>query len=398
MRRVACRVLVWKRQGSQFTRDLNKMFLKKPLHRLTVCYFGHYDSDYPRHRVLKKALRRAGAEIVEVNDHSLGLARYLKLFTKSLRCHFDLMIVAFPSHTDMPVARVVCSLKRVPLIFDALISGYDTILDRQNAHPKSLTAKKTYWIDRMACQLADIILLDSQASIRYFVEAFRLQERKFRRLWVGADDDILRPCPYPSDNLPFTVFFTGTFIPLHGIEYIINAAKILEERGEAIRFVIVGSGQTFQKITDMASDLAVSNVQFERPVPYEQLPQLMSQAHLCLGVFGTSAKAGRGVPLKILIALASNRPVLTGDTPAIREVFSHGDNIWLCPVGNATALADSIVELKQCPDLRVKIARQGHELFLREFSIEAIMKDVVPIVQELYETQGTSTLPPVIAS
>jgi len=57
------------------------------LRGLIICYFGHYDPAYPRHRVLKKALRRAGEEIVEVNDHSLGLARYLKLLTKSLRCH-----------------------------------------------------------------------------------------------------------------------------------------------------------------------------------------------------------------------------------------------------------------------------------------------------------------------
>ena len=245
---------------------------------------------------------------------------------------------------------------------------------------KSLAAKKAYWIDRMACQLADIILLDCQVSIRYFVEAFRLQERKFRRLWVGADDDILRPCPYPSDNLPFTVFFTGTFIPFHGIEYIINAAKILEERGEAIRFIIVGSGQSYQKITAMASDLAVSNVQFERPVRYEQLSHLMSQAHLCLGIFGTSAKAEHGIPNKVFFALATKRPVVTGDTPAIREIFTHGENIWLCPMGDAAALADSIVELKQRPDLRAKIAQKGYELFAREFSIDAIKQEIVSIV------------------
>jgi glycosyltransferase involved in cell wall biosynthesis len=373
--------------------------MKTPLHGLTICYFGHYDPDYPRHRVLKKALRRAGAEIVEVSDHSLGLARYLKLFTKSLRCHFDLMIVAFPSHTDMPVARLVCSLKRVPLIFDALISLYESeVMDRQNLRPGSLAATKAYWIDKIACHLADVILLDSQASIGYFVETFRLRERKFRRLWVGADDDILHPRPYISENLPFTVSFTGTFIPLHGIEYIINAAKILEQRGEATRFVIVGAGQTYQKIIAMASELAVSNVQFVRPVPYEQLSNLMSQAHLCLGIFGTSAKAQRVIPGKVLFALATQRAVVAGDTPAMREIFTHGENIWLCPTGDAAALADSIVALKHRPDLRAKIARQGHELFLRAFSIDAIKREIVAIVQDLSETQTADILPPVIES
>ena len=229
--------------------------LIRPLQGLTICYFGHYESDYPRHRVLKKALRRAGAEIVEVNDNSLCIPLYVKLFTKSLRCHFDLMIVAFPSHTDILIARLVCSLKRVPLIFDALVSGYDTTLDRQSAHPKSLTAKKAYWIDK-------------------------------------------------------------------------------------------------------------------------------SQAHLCLGIFGTSAKAQHGIPNKVFFALATKRPVVTGDTPAMREIFTHGENIWLCPMVDAAALADSITELKHRPDLRAEIAQKGYELFVREFSIEAIKQGLVAIILE----------------
>ena len=48
----------------------------------------------------------------------------------------------------------------------------------------------------MACQLADVILLDTQSHIQYFVEAFRLQESKFRRVWIGADDDIMQPSTF----------------------------------------------------------------------------------------------------------------------------------------------------------------------------------------------------------
>jgi glycosyltransferase involved in cell wall biosynthesis len=369
------------------------MLQDQALHGLRICYFGHYDTDYPRHRVLKKALRRAGAEIVEVNDHSRGVARYLKLFIKSMRCPFDIMIVAFPSHTDMPVARLVCSLKRAPVVFDALISLYESeVLDRQNVRSQSLAAKKIYWIDSMACRLADVTLLDTHVNIRYFAKAFGLHESKFRHLRVGADDDILRPCSYPSDNHPFTAFFTGTFIPLHGIEYIIKAAKILNDKGEAVRFIIVGSGQDFQKITTMAADLDVSNVQFERPVSLDQLPKLLSQAHLCLGIFGTSDKAQRGIPQKVLFALAMGLPVVTADTPAVRESFTHGENIWMCPIADAAALANSITELKHHPALRAKIARKGYDLFVREFSIDAIKKDIVLIVEELCGLQTANIL------
>jgi glycosyltransferase involved in cell wall biosynthesis len=132
----------------------------------------------------------------------------------------------------------------------------------------------------------------------------------------------------------------------------------------------------------MASDLAVSNVQFERPVRYEQLSTLMSQAHLCLGIFGTSATAQHGIPNKVFFGLATKRPVVTGDTAVMRENFTHGENIWLCPIGDAAARADSILELKHRADLREKVAQRGYELFLKEFSIDAIKQELVSIIAD----------------
>ena len=101
------------------------MLKDKPLDGLKICHFGHFNRYYTRNRILQKSLLRAGAEIIEVNSRLTGLARYKELLREALRRHFDVLIVAFLSHTDMPVARFICSLKRIPLIFDAFISLYD---------------------------------------------------------------------------------------------------------------------------------------------------------------------------------------------------------------------------------------------------------------------------------
>jgi hypothetical protein len=37
------------------------------------------------------------------------------------------------------------------------------------------------------------VLLDTQAHIDFFCEEFSLAEDKFRRVWVGADEQIMRP-------------------------------------------------------------------------------------------------------------------------------------------------------------------------------------------------------------
>ena len=141
----------------------------------------------------------------------------------------------------------------------------------------------------------------------------------------------------------------------------------------------------------MASELNVHNVHFKGRVPYENLPRLMSQAHLCLGIFGTCAKGQRVIPNKVFEALAMKRAVLTGDAPAIREAFTHGENIWLCSMGDAAALANAISELKRRFDLRENIARNGYELFVREFSIEATKKCVVSIIEEVQRNGARDT-------
>ena len=60
--------------------------------------------------------------------------------------------------------------------------------------------------DRIACSLSDLVLLDTDAHIQWFVEEFRLPGHEFRRIWVGADDEVMKPSPSWPSNYPFTAF------------------------------------------------------------------------------------------------------------------------------------------------------------------------------------------------
>ena len=55
---------------------------------------------------------------------------------------------------------------------------------------------------------------------------------------------------------------------------------------------------------------------------------------------------------------ATGRAVVTADTPAAREVFTHGETAWLCPAASPDALADAIRCLCDDPSLRRRIGRQ----------------------------------------
>ncbi len=350
---------------------------------LRICYFGHYDPSYSRNRVILKALKRAGANVVEVHSHFRGIRRWWTLLLSGLAAQFDVLFVGFPGHTDVPLGWIIASLKGRPLVFDAFLSLYDTaVFDRQTVRSNSLRAKQLFMVDKLACLLAKIVLLDTESHIRYFVDTFGLSPAKFRRVWVGTDDEVMSPKNAPPSDNNFTVFFYGSYIPLHGAEYIVKAAHLLEARKERVSFVMVGSGQTFSKVSQLAEDLQVSSVRFMEKVAYEQLAEMMSKSHVCLGIFGTTPKAARVIPNKVFDALAVGRPVVTADTPAVREVFTHGENIWLVPAGDEKALAEAVLTLKDDATLRQRLAANGHALFKERFSIDAIRRDITRIILE----------------
>ena len=93
-------------------------------------------------------------------------------------------------------------------------------------------------------------------------------------MFVGAETDVfLRDnhkqleAEKEGKSRPFTVLFYGQFIPLHGIETVVRAAKLTN--GYDIRWVLVGKGQESVKIRALIKELKPSNLERIDWVPYE---------------------------------------------------------------------------------------------------------------------------------
>ena len=135
-----------------------------------------------------------------------------------------------------------------------------------------------------------------------------------------------------------------------------------------IEFEIIGSGQLSEDIKDLAKRLQIRNTAFIEWVEYDTLPLHIQDADICLGIFGDTPKAQRGIPIKVYEEMAMKKPVITGDTPAARDVFSHGEHVLLSPMADAKRLSEMILQLKNDGKLREKIAQEGYELYHRIFS------------------------------
>jgi glycosyltransferase involved in cell wall biosynthesis len=351
-----------------------------------IAHFGHHDPRYSRNRILAKALILCGADVTQVADARPYLRRTPNLIGKVAREDFDAILVGFPSHSDVPVARAVAGSKGIPIVFDPLTSLWENaVIDRRSAAPWSVRAGRYRLYDSLSCRLADLVLLDTQAHIDFFCDEFGLARARFRRVWVGSDEQIMKPRPPPRLDDDFVVFFYGSFRPFQGVEYIVRAAHVLQQRRERVRFVLCGDGPTYQRVRGLSERLGTGNVEFVPPCPMGTLADLIAASHVCLGVFGTNAKALRVIPNKVFDALACRRPVITGDAPAIREALTDREHVWLCGRGDEEALADAVTRLRQDRTMRDRLADNGHQLFRRRFSTHALAPEIGRIVRAAIE-------------
>jgi glycosyltransferase involved in cell wall biosynthesis len=347
---------------------------------MKVLYFGVYNPSYSRNRVIRKALEAQGVTVIECRDDGPRWGQWLRLIRKHRQYQgaYDVMLVGFPGQEIMFLARW---LARAPIIFDAFTSHYGGyILDRKKFGRWSLRSFWYRFLDRWSCKLADRILLDTQAHIDFFVREFGVAPKKFRRLFVGTDTSIFKPTPLPQSK-EFIVHFHGNYIPLQGVEHIIEAAHIL--RDKPVIFHLIGKGQTYHDAVRLAEKLEVTNVRFIDPVPYSVLHEYLARADLCLGVFGNSPKTDIVIPNKVYEALATRRPVLTARTTAIKELLTEDDEVELCIPAHPENLAEKIIKLMDDRPLREKLAQRGHDAFLLKASEDVLGLELLNYAREL---------------
>ena len=347
---------------------------------MTVCYFGIYDKNYARNRIIISGLKDNGVKVIEYNSRRPSLLKYFDLIGHCWRGkkEFDLMIVGFPGQTIMLLAKLLCRKK---IIFDAFTSMYDSyVCDRKLVSPKSLKSKYYYFLDWISCRLADRILLDTETHIDYFVNTFNLDRKRFICLYVGSSPDTFYPQKDNTKKDKFIVHFHASGIPLQGIEYVLDAAKELENVSE-ISFNIIGNIRAVSAVQKRLDSYDYKNINFIGQLPIRELAQYINRADIALGIFGSSRKTKRVVPNKVFEALACKKPVITAKTAALQEIFTDRKHLSLCHLADGRDLAQKILELQNDADFRNQITENGYRLFIDRFIPKEVVKPLVRIIK-----------------
>lgn len=389
---------------------------RRPARLLRVCYFGTYRAKFVRNSILIDGLRAQGVTIIEchsplwrgISDREEVASgawrspafwwRIVVAYLRLLRRYYavgpyDVMLIGYPGHFDVYLARLLTKLRRRPLALDVLMSLHLIAEERGLTAKAPWTARLLFGLEKFGLALPDLLIIESEAYENYLCDKYGLNHARFFHVPHGTCDRLFQPRDIvPMQDLRFRVTYHGLFLLSHGLEFVIQAAALLRERTD-IHFDFYGEGPQEPAIRKMIDELGLPNVTLHGLVPFDQLLERLSRSDIVLGVFGRTRQSEYTIQNKIWEGLAMARPVITSDTETIRQYLRHGEEVYLIEPGTPEALAVAITSLAADPTLCARLAAGGHARYRQSHSPAALGARLLQGLQRLADGSAPRGIP-----
>jgi glycosyltransferase involved in cell wall biosynthesis len=166
----------------------------------------------------------------------------------------------------------------------------------------------------------------------------------------------------------FAAIYFGAMGLANGLEYVIEAARILAERhSNHIVIVLLGSGGKRAELEKLAIEYELKNVIFSDPASgKEQLARIIAGCDVCLTIY-RAIKEHTWSPNKMFDALAAGKPVLINVAGWLGEMIDKNKCGRCLDANRPEMLANALEEFAGNPELCRQMAKNARELAEREF-------------------------------
>jgi glycosyltransferase involved in cell wall biosynthesis len=286
---------------------------------------------------------------------------------------------AASNYVNATVALAIGETKGLPVVYEVRGFWEDTWLSR---HPDSerLARSELYRLNRdleTRCMLAADLVVTLGEAMREEIVARGVPADKILIVPNAVSEDFLQPLPdarklreelgiKPGEHVIGEV---TSLVPHEGIGTLLEATRILEDRGLTVRALVVGDGPERPALQRQAADLGLSEVAiFTGRVPATKVREF----HALLDIFVVPRTPDRVcqlvTPLKPVEAMASGLCVVTSDVQALAEIIKPDVTGMLTIPQDPVALADSLELLVCSPDVRRKLGDNAREWVARDLT------------------------------
>lgn len=276
---------------------------------------------------------------------------------------------------------------KVPFIFEVRDLWPQTLVDMGRLREGSVMTwalrKLEVWLYRRAVRT--VVLLPR--AWEYIVP---LGIPKERVVWIPNGVDLsLFPRVAPkdrSDSSQFTLMYFGAHGQANGLDNVLRAMKYVGERadGRHIRLRIVGDGPLKPSLVAQASEMELTNVSFEPPVPKSQIPALAAQADAFVFNLIDAPVFKYGISSnKLFDFMAAERPVLFSCDSTNNPINDAKSGLTVNP-GQPETLANAICEIAATPLAeRQSMGRAGREYVEQNHGFEQLAGRLAAVLDDV---------------
>lgn len=310
---------------------------------------------------------------------SNGLARYINalsflissLVAMLFRPKPDIIVGSSPHLLAALGALLTSKLKRTPFILEVRDMWPDSLIQLGLTNP--LVIKPLEYIERLLYRESAFIIALTEGIRSRIIE--KGVDGKKITLIPNAS---MRPDPLDSEarvrkreefgwSGKIVVLWVGAHNLANGLEFIVDAAKMLQNRSDVL-FVFIGRGTEKRRLVERAS--GARNIQFWNPVPKSEVPAILRAGDI--GVLNSRAfDAFDGARPNKLFEYMANGLAIVNAIPGeasrlVREGGAGIDVLW----ENPTSIAEGILELADNERRRNAMAISGHSYVTSQHSRE----------------------------
>jgi colanic acid/amylovoran biosynthesis glycosyltransferase len=189
----------------------------------------------------------------------------------------------------------------------------------------------------------------------------------------GVDVDRLSPRAASGRKGPFRILCVARFEEVKGHAYLVEACRLLRERGIDVECRLVGGGLLLPRIEKQIKNADLGErVQLLGERSYQEVVQEFLLADvLVLPTAPTASGKCEGSPTVLKEAMACGLPVVSSLVGGISELVDDKCTGILVRPRDAAALADALQQLHGDAFLRCQLGRAGRERVVREFDLQA---------------------------
>lgn len=199
----------------------------------------------------------------------------------------------------------------------------------------------------------------------------------------GTDPKQFPFCDRQHESGMITCIYTGTIGKANDVSFILKAAKKLQVKGRNdIMFKIIGDGNDFAQVKQLADTLQLPAVELLAPVPKAQVAGLLSSADIGLVTFAPFPVLEANSANKWFDYLSSGLPVVTNYGGWQAKVMEEEACGLSAQQGDLDGFVAQIERLADNPALRAEMGRNGANLVRERYDRRTLALEVLDIMKK----------------